>query len=169
MADRSVRIANEAKVTMRAHTRHAPRANSGKRRQFPPGAAGRMLCSAPTEIPIGGVGPTRRTTSGRHCWGPELIVRLGNRDDNDISARMPPGYILAEPIGLRRGRVQNALRAVAIRWGGVTPACPSRTPGHRRRHMAAPLDASQGIFSAPPSTVEAASTIPLAPSRSAST
>ena len=98
MADRSVWIANRAKVTMRAHTRHAPRANSGKRRQFPPGAAGRMLCSAPTEIPIGGVGPTRRTTSGRHCWGPELIVRLGTGATTHLS----PDAVRSHPCGADR-------------------------------------------------------------------
>ena len=101
---------------------------------------------------------------GTALLGPRIDRAARGPGRQHISARMPSGHILAEPIGLRRGRVQNALRAVAIRWGGVTPACPSRTPGHRRRHMAAPLDASQGIFLAPPSTVEAASTISLAPS-----
>ena len=101
---------------------------------------------------------------GTALLGPRIDRAARGPGRQHTSARIPSGHILAEPIGLRRGRVQNALRAVAIRWGGMTPACPSRTPGHRRRHMAAPLDASQGIFSAPPSTVEAASTISLASS-----
>ena len=160
MADRSVRIANGAKVTMRAHTRHAPRANSGKRRQFPPGAAGRMLCSAPTEIPIGGVGPTRRTTSERHCWGPELIVRLEDRDDNTSQ----PG---CRPVTSLRSRSASAeaasrMRFAQLRSGGrrdtrvpkQDTGAPSPTHGGFARcftgHLLGPaVDSGDSVYNLP--------------------